>query len=448
MTILYWDCFSGIAGNMAVASLLDLGASRDKLVSGLESIPFEEGKIGLLVEERVVDGIRGIYFNTVDDEHAHSHSCSGPLAHTHCHEHDGLDHDPHDFHEHHEHLAHSHEETHAGHSVDHEPSHDAASHAHAHAPHRGLKEICKLVEQANISLTARNIALSCFKVLAEAEALVHKKSVDEVHFHEVGARDSIADIVGVAICLDDLRVNEVKVSPVHLGSGTVACAHGIMPVPAPATALLLKGYQVIFDHLISFELTTPTGAAILKGVGAQSVSGLQSYTRVGHGHGSRKIGQANFLRAFLSDSEPVKKNSDSVVLLTTNIDNATGEELGHALSELMKNGAYDACLIPLLMKKGRPGNQLQVMAAIEDAETLEKKIFDLLPTLGVRRNAVERSLLPRETVKVKTPAGELAGKKITESDGSIVERVEFDETVRLAEEQNSTPRKIKQKIVV
>lgn len=449
MTILYWDCFSGIAGNMAVASLLDLGASRDKLVNALKSIPFEEGRIGLIIEERLINGIRGLYFNTVDDEHSHFHEhIAGPLAHTHCHEHDDAQVLQHDFHEHHEHLCHTHDDNQLPtHIVEHEERcHDDHHH---HAPHRGLKEICRLVENADITAAARDIALNCFRMLAEAEAEIHGKSVDEVHFHEVGARDSIADIVGVAVCLDDLQVSEVRVSPVHLGSGIVKCAHGFMPVPAPATALLLKGYQVVFDHQINFELTTPTGAAILKGVNARSVTGVsQSYSRVGHGHGSYNTGQANFLRAFLADPEQVKKNSDSVVVLTTNIDNATGEELGHAVSELIRAGAYDACLIPLLMKKGRPGNQLQVIAAVDKAEFLEKKIFDLLPTLGLRRIMVERSVLPRESVSVPTSLGILSGKRITEADGNVVDRIEFDEQVRLSEEQKSTPRKIKQKIVV
>lgn len=450
MTTLYWDCFSGIAGNMAVASLLDLGASRQKLLDGLKSIPFEEGPIELIIEERLIDGIRGLYFNTVDDEHSHEHNHEhahehhehdGPLMHSHCHE----TYDNHDHHEHPHTGCQVDEHIHHGPLHEHEPH---EHHHHDHAPHRGLTEIGQLIDRAAISDGARRIAKECFRVLGEAEATIHGKSLSEVHFHEVGARDSIADIVGVAICLDDLKVSEVRVSPVHLGSGMVKCAHGSMPVPAPATALLLKGLPVVFDHHLKFELTTPTGAAILCGVRASQVEGQQTYDKVGHGHGSLKIGQANFLRAFLSESDQVKKNSDSVVFFATNIDNATGEELGHAVSELMKAGAVDACLVPLLMKKGRPGHQLQVMATLEAAEAVEQKIFELLPTIGVRRSIVERSVLEREKVMIDSDFGQLAGKTVHQKDGSSRTTVEFDELVKTAQQQNTTPRQIKQKIVV
>jgi len=306
-----------------------------------------------------------------------------------------------------------------------------------------------MIEKSVLSARAKKIAIDCFMALAEAEATVHGKTIDEVHFHEVGARDSIADIVGVAICLDDLGVSRVLVAPVHLGSGFVRCAHGLMPVPAPATALLLKGYPVVFDHDIKFELTTPTGAALLRGVGAVPVDlGPQTFSRVGHGHGSLKIGRANFLRAFLSESEPVKKNSDTVALLSANIDNATGEELGFALSELMGAGALDACLVPLLMKKGRPGHQLQVMVRSEAADKFENLIFSLLPTIGIRREFIGRVVLERGATTIASEFGELAGKLIHRPDGSQSVEPEFDELVRVAREHQLSLRNVKQRIVV
>ncbi|EKD81038.1 MAG: hypothetical protein ACD_39C02015G0001, partial [uncultured bacterium] len=274
---LYWDCFSGIAGNMAVASLLDLGASREKLRHGIASISFSEGKIELIIEEKMVDGIRGVYFNTMDDHKEHS---GHDHAHAHAHEHEHLEapeagfikHEPLYEHDHQlEHGLKPQDHTHIEHSHDCHPDHESPhehGHEHHHASHRGLKEITALIEQADISKSARQLAIECFRVLAEAEAEIHGKTVDEVHFHEVGARDSIADIVGAAICFDDLNISKVYVSPVHLGSGVVKCAHGVMPVPAPATALLLKGLPVVFDSDIRFELTTPTGAALLKGLKA------------------------------------------------------------------------------------------------------------------------------------------------------------------------------------
>ncbi len=477
MTILYWDCFSGIAGNMAVASLLDLGASRDRLAEGLKSLNFPEGPIGLIIEERLVDGIRGLYFNTADDEHAHLHPhdpgevCRGghvmgevhdhsekhshhshPEDHEHSHCHNGSRAHLHDHHHDHDHdhnhdhgHDHSHDHSH-DHGHDHDHDHD---HDHGHAPHRGLSEIRCLIENSTITSGAKKIALACFKALAEAEAEVHGKAVDEVHFHEVGARDSIADLVGVAICLDDLQVSEVFVSPVHLGSGFVKCAHGMIPVPAPATALLLKGYPVIFDHDTRFELTTPTGAAILKGIAAKPAgSQMFSFARTGHGHGSMKIGRANFLRAFLGDPRSQNTRSDRVVMFTSNIDNATGEELGHAISSLMQAGALDACLLPVTMKKGRPGHQLQVLSEIEDFGKIENLIFDLLPTIGIRRSIIERTVLERRPGVVESEFGQLACKEVTGRDGVKRMEPEFDELVRVAKQEGSTPRKIKQRIVV
>ena len=456
---LYWDCFSGIAGNMAVASLLDLGASREKLRHGLASMPFSEGKMELIIEEKMVDGIRGIYFNTADDHLEHE-------GHSHAHEHEHGDHieapeagfikhEPLYEHDHqHEHGAKQHEHTHIEHSHDCHPDHDHPhehehEHEHQHAPHRGLKEITVLIEQADISKSAKMLATQCFKVLAEAEAEIHGKTVDEVHFHEVGARDSIADIVGAAICIDDLNISRVYVSPVHLGSGVVKCAHGVMPVPAPATALLLKGLPVVFDSNIKFELTTPTGAALLKGLKAGPLPiGQVIYDKVGHGHGIRKIGQANFVRAFLGDSEQVKKNSDCVTVLTSNIDNASGEQLGNALKELIKAGALDACLLPMLMKKGRPGNQLQVIAEPATASHLESMIFKLLPTLGVRHELVNRSLLARESITLASSFGQVAAKKIHNPDGATRISLEYDELIRLADQHQTTPESIKQKLAL
>lgn len=171
-----------------------------------------------------------------------------------------------------------------------------------------MKEIRLLIEKADLSENARQIALSCFEALAESEATIHGKSVDEVHFHEVGARDSIADIVGAAVCIDDLGITEILTTPVHLGSGMIKCAHGVIPVPAPATALLLKDFPVVVDTSVPFELTTPTGAAILKGLHAKPLQKKEfSYSKVGHGLGKKEIGRPNFLRAFLINSDQSEK---------------------------------------------------------------------------------------------------------------------------------------------
>jgi uncharacterized protein (DUF111 family) len=305
---------------MAVASLLDLGADKTRLEKAIASIDFAEGPVELIIQEKLNMGIRGVYFNTAEDHHEHEHKHQHENGHKHAHAHDhshahdhehahahahGHDHSHDHDHDHDHEHAHAHDHSH-DHNHDHGHSH---SHEHhQHAPHRGMKEIRQLIEKADLTENARNIALKCFEALARAEATIHGKEIDEVHFHEVGARDSIVDMIGTAVCLDDLGIDKVVISPVHLGSGMVKCAHGVIPVPAPATALLLKGFSVVMDVDVPHELTTPTGAAILKGLDAHLIDAQEfAYEAVGHGLGSKNIGRPNFLRAFLKKSSGQKK---------------------------------------------------------------------------------------------------------------------------------------------
>jgi uncharacterized protein (TIGR00299 family) protein len=308
-----------------------------------------------------------------------------------------------------------------------------------------MPEIRLLIENARMTERAKEIAIDCFMALAEAEAHIHGKPVDEVHFHEVGARDSIADMVGAAVCLDDLGVTEVLITPVHLGSGMVKCAHGLIPVPAPATAILLQGLPVVMDNEVSFELTTPTGAALLKGLSAKPVFTREfSYQKVGHGLGSRQTGRPNFLRAFLIDSgENSKKKADFVVKFSTSLDNVTGEILGHAANSILASCALDFCIFPVTMKKGRPGFVLEVLSELHLAEEVEKMIFTELPTLGVRRQLVQRSILERNLDEEDSLYGAVKGKRIVEIDGNERFAVEFDERVRLSEEKKIPVRRLK-----
>ncbi len=446
MTTLIWDCFSGIAGNMAVASLLDLGADVEKLKKAIDSLEFVEGPLELVIEEKLNMGIRGVYFNSLDDyllEHSHNHEHDHGHNHDHGHTHN---HDHEHSHSHNNH-AHDHEHDH-DHEHAHEHAHSHAhdhGHGHHHGPHRGMPEIRALIEKAQMTERAKEIAISCFTALAQAEAHIHGKPVDEVHFHEVGARDSIADMVGAAVCLDDLNVSEVLITPVHLGSGMVKCAHGLIPVPAPATAILLQGLPVVIDNEVSFELTTPTGAALLKGLAAKPVFTREFlYEKVGHGLGSRQTGRPNFLRAFLSNSEnSSKKKADFVVKLSTSLDNVTGELLGHAASSIMASGALDFCIFPVTMKKGRPGFVLEILAAPQMADQVEKQVFAELPTLGIRRQMIQRSILERESAEEDSCFGLIKGKRITEIDGRQRFAAEFDEKVRLSEREKMPVRRLK-----
>ncbi len=427
---------------MALASLLDLGADFALVKKALSSMYFEEGKIELIFEERLTHGIRGKYFNTLEDHvkaesdhdhdhdhtHAHDHDHDHAHAHDHAHDHDhGHDHD--------------HDHTHA-HPHDHTHDHD-----HGHAPHRGFTAIKSMIQSADMTENAKKIAENCFKVLGESEARIHGKGLEDVHFHEVGARDSIADIVGVAVCFDNLGVSEVRVSTISVGSGMVKCAHGNIPVPAPATSLLLAGYPIRSESDVPYELTTPTGAAILKGMNA--VAGMPDnfvFNEVGHGLGSKEIGRPNFLRAFLSTGTKDTKKKiliDSVVELQTNIDNATGELVGHVAELLMNCGALDVTISHVMMKKGRPGIVLTVLACHQKAEELEEMIFNELPTIGLRKRIVERRILKREATEMEVCSESVNAKKVFEVDGTEDLRPEFAELVRLSHKTNVPVRKLK-----
>ena len=496
MSTLYWDPFSGIAGNMAVASLLDLGADLEKLRAGLEGIPFPEGRLGLVCERRLKNGIDAFYFNTVDDEHwdahhshlqghdhdhdhDHDHAHGYDHGHSHAHEHDHEQGNGHGHHHHGDH-GHDHGDNHHGpladhdhghchHDHDQEPDHEqdhghepghrhgdhaydhgffhAHDHAHdhgtGHLPHRGLSDVRALIEAAPISAGARERALAIFRALAEAEARVHGATVESVHFHEVGARDSIADIVGVAICLDDLDVTEHFVSPIHLGTGFTRCQHGTFPVPPPATAWLLREYPVFQEPGVRGELTTPTGAAILRGLGAKP--GLPPgfvFDRIGYGAGTREFGIPNVLRTFLSRGSSSRRRLEGVVSLETNLDNVTGELLAHVSELAIDAGALDVSLTPIQMKKGRPGTRFTALVAPAAVEAIETLLYRELPTLGIRRVLCQRSVLERETIEIPTTDGTLPGKRIHEIDGLQREVAEVDARRELARRTGRPLRRI------
>lgn len=512
MSLLYWDPFAGISGNMAVGSLLDLGADPERLTNLLESIPFPEGRLELLLERRIKKGFDGTYFNTADDDGpAHDHDPAGEGPHNH-HDHEHEDQHDHEHphpdapehthsgvmatgrktdladlkmcqrekficlkklgktdkhnkekkHDHHHDDEHKHGKKGHHHSTGESHDHAASTsssghshpqggtcaakwaaknspapeHAHPHVHgdhgehvhlHRGMPEIRELLAKADLTPAMLDTALSCFAALAEAEGRVHGKKPEEVHFHEVGARDSIADLVGVAICLHDLGITSVHTGPVHLGSGFITCQHGKLPVPAPATAILLEGYPVFAEPGIVGELTTPTGAAILRGLHAQPGFPTPfTYHRVGFGHGKKDFPLPNTLRAFLGDNVGTRKQLEMVALLETNLDNVTGELLGHVAEKAMAAGALDVALTPIFMKKGRPGTRLSVIGKPQDLEALETLLYQELPTLGIRRQLIQRSVLSREESHRITAAGSLPSKRVQELDGTVSETLEFE----------------------
>ncbi len=302
--------------------------------------------------------------------------------------------------------------------------------------HRHLHDILTIIDRSAISTGAKERATAVFRVIAEAEAKVHNTPVDHVHFHEVGALDSIVDIVGTAICLDTLGVEEVYSSPVKLGSGgVITTQHGAMPTPAPATVEILRGYPVRLTS-VPDELTTPTGAAIVKALskGVLTNEDLR-IEAVGYGAGTREIAEIpNLLRVVLG-SLTQKTTEDSSVIVETNIDDMNPQVYPYLIDLLLKAGAHDAYLVPVVMKKGRPGLLLSVLADPSALDSIIECIYRETTTIGLRIHHVDRKKLPRELVEVATSFGIVKTKAIVR-DGKRTLAVEYEECRRIAGERN------------
>lgn len=428
---LYLECYSGISGDMTVAALLDLGGDRTVLDKVLRSLPISgfETKISRVVKS----GIDACDFDVVLDKEHENHDHD--MEYLHGHHHEG--HENNHFYDHnhvHEDKAehfHSHEHNHA---------HGAglAQDRHHHE-HCGIKEITYIIEHSAMNENAKKIALRIFEILAEAESKAHNVPVDQVHFHEVGAVDSVVDIVSVAVCLDDLDVTEVIVPVLCEGRGTVRCQHGILPIPVPAVANIVSANHL---HLkmteIEGELVTPTGAAIVAAVKTKDkLPETFEIRKIGIGAGKRQYECPGILRAMVisqsaetdeakAQSEEFKnpeignnpkaenqETKDTIIKMETNIDDCSGEVLGFVMERLMKAGARDVHYVPVFMKKNRPAWVLNVICKEEDMETLQNIIFEETTTIGIRYSRMERTILPRETRTLPTPWGEVLAKVCT-----------------------------------
>jgi pyridinium-3,5-bisthiocarboxylic acid mononucleotide nickel chelatase len=303
-------------------------------------------------------------------------------------------------------------------------------------PHRHLHDIRELLKGGRLTERQRDLAGRIFQRLAEAEATVHGSTVEKVHFHEVGALDSIADIVSVAIGIDALGVDYVTSRPVPTGSGTVKCAHGVLPVPAPGTAELLKGMP-LSPSPIQAELTTPTGAAILATLVNEWLDGPRlTIERIGYGAGTRDLAeQPNLLRIFVGEVRSADE-ADQVWLLETNLDNVSAETIGYCYDRLLAAGALDVYSVPILMKKNRPAITLSVLTATEKVSAIEDIIFSETGTLGIRKQLLARRKLPREPHIVQTSLGPISG-KIAWLDGRLATfNPEYEDCARLARERH------------
>lgn len=425
MKILYYDCFAGISGDMNLGAMIDLGVSEEKLVSELSKLGLA-GEYTLVINRKEKMGITGTKVDVIVTAETHSHD----HGHDHDHHHDHESHG-HDAHSHtHEVCDHSHDHAHH----DHDHSHD--DHGHSHDLLRNYTEIVELINNSGLDEKVKHDSIQMFKLLAIAEGKVHGKPMEEVHFHEVGAIDSIVDIVGAAICMAELDVDEVISAPIETGSGFVRCAHGLMPVPAPATAELLKGVP-IRSFVKKNEMTTPTGAVIIKYY-AKDFTEDKTFTiqKTGYGLGTRDLTQLpNVLRAFIAEK---KYTSKQQWVIEANIDDMSAEYLVYAEEKLFAAGALDVFLTPIIMKKGRPATKLSILVRAEDIGIIEEVLFIETTTIGFRRYPVEKRMLERSFEDVMTPYGKVTLKKAFLNGKCVNIKPEYEQCRALALENDLT----------
>ena len=444
MKILYFDCATGISGNMAIGALLEI-------CDGEQYLRDELAKLGvpgyqLNVIKRDSHGIDGTYVevleaNTgipVDAIHDGNKNVGSSATlglhhgHTHSHHHE-LDSSP----EHHSH----------GHYHDHEHDHSLDNHCHNHQDdndnnhnhvHRTYADIKQIIEGSGITEAAKELSRSMFQKVAAAEAAVHGKPIDEVHFHEVGAIDSIVDIVSVAILMDYINPDRVISSVVSDGYGTIKCAHGVLSVPVPATSMIYKNEHIRFKQIeVPTELVTPTGAAIISTF-AESYGLMpeMNLNKIGIGVGSRNIGGPNTLRVFLGEDVTAdgETQNDDIIVINSNIDDSSGEDLGYVLEKLMDAGALDVSYSPIFMKKNRPAYRLEVICRAETREKLSEIIFDETTTIGVRYYPVQREELTRVRTLVDTELGQIEAKQVSTASGHTYTYPEYESMKTIASE--------------
>lgn len=389
---LYLECHTGISGDMMVAALLDLGADREILKRALDSlaVPGFQVKISRVTKAGLDVCDFDVKLDAVHENHDHDMEYL-------------YGDDPH------------------GHAQEQHETNDHDHHVHHHE-HRGLSEILSIIAGADMTTGAKETAEKIFKILAEAEAKAHGTTVENVHFHEVGAVDSIVDILSVSVCLDDLGIKDVVIPVLCEGKGEIRCAHGILPVPVPAVANIVAAYGIPLKLTdVTGELVTPTGAAIAAAIRTEEkLPGAFTIKKIGMGAGKRAYERPGILRAMLIEPQPEdgEKERDVICKLESNIDDCTGEALGYVSERLFAAGARDVHYIPVYMKKNRPGYQLNVICDEADIKKMEEIIFKETTTIGIRRQKMERSILKRQQEMVSTAYGEILCKVCDYPDGS------------------------------
>ena len=396
---LYLECYSGISGDMTVAALLDLGADREVLKESLKSLPV--GGFRTEITRVKKSGLDACDFSVILEQDNHDHDME---------------------------YLHGSEKSYTGH---HEYTH---SHEYPHE-HRGMKEITEIIQKSEMTARAKKMAMRVFGILAQAESKAHGVPVEEVHFHEVGAVDSIVDIAAIAICMDNLDISNVIVPVLYEGTGFIRCQHGQIPVPVPAVTHIAETHKLklkITD--IQGELVTPTGAAV---VAAFRTSDRlpEDFTmlKTGIGAGKRQYRCPGILRAMLIRETKDIQIKDIIWKLETDMDDCGGEMMGHVMNLLMANGAREVHYTPIYTKKNRPAYTLTVICKESEREKLENLIFSETTTIGIRRVEMERTILQREIQKKDTPVGTAIVKACTLPDGNIRYYPEYENVAELAE---------------
>ena len=389
MKTLYFDCSSGISGNMTLGALTEIVGDENYLINELKKLNIGGYKIE--ISKKVKNGITGTYVDVIlENEHEHHHN------------------------EHHEHDE--------NHNNEH------------HHEHRNLYDVEKIIDNSSIDEKSKELAKKIFMRVAKAESKVHNKPLEEVHFHEVGAIDSIVDIVGTAILINKINPDKIISSIVNDGYGFIECAHGTMSVPVPATSEIFASSNVKFRQIdIGTELVTPTGAAIIAELSTEFTT-LPSMTveKIGWGAGLKDLKIPNVLKVYYGE---INEQNDGIVVMETNIDDCSGEILGYTSEKLFKNGALDVFYTPIFMKKNRPAYRLTVVCKKENILKLQNIIFRETTTIGIRYRYEYRTELAREIIEIDTKYGKLKAKKVI-NNGETYIYPEYESMKELAEKNN------------
>lgn len=420
MKTLYLECNMGAAGDMLMSALIELHKNPEDFVERFNQLGIP--KVRLIKEESVKCGITGTHMRVLID---------------------GVEEESHDVchHEHEHHHEHGHEYHHEhSHIVEHTHEH---SHVHvlSHS-HTSLHDIEHLIHHLDIDEQVKKDAVGVYTLIAEAESHAHGKTIQDIHFHEVGTMDAVADVVGTCMLIHELKPDRILSSPVNVGSGQVKCAHGILPVPAPATAFILRDVSV-YSGEIKGELCTPTGAALLKYyVDSFEQMPVMQIESIGYGMGNKEFPVANCVRAMIGTTE---KQMDDIIELCCNLDDITPENIGYATELMMKEGALDVYTTSVVMKKNRPGFVLTCMCKKEDKEKFLKLIFQHTTTLGVREYTCKRYGLERNIKQVETSYGTVRVKE-SKGYGVVKTKIEYEDLAEIAKKNEMSLEEVREKI--